>query len=143
MEEAYQLAFQRSNKIKTKDQRKTKWLCLTTLEPRDRVLIQNLTEKGETGKMRSYWEEQICIIVFSVCNDPDVYTIRPEQKSKGKTGTVHCNMLMHWDNLLDSQHAKSIQFKVELMVVLERPEKGFKINLKSLNQLEASQKRRI
>ena len=44
--------------------------------------------------MRSYWEEQIYIIVCSIGNDPVVYKIRPEHDSKGKTRIVHHNILM-------------------------------------------------
>ena len=51
--------------------------------------------------MRSYWEEQIYIIVCSIGNDPVVYKIRPEHDSKGKTRIVHRNILMQCDNLLD------------------------------------------
>ena len=82
--------------------RNTKRPCLTTLEPGDRVLICNLSERGGTGKMRSYREEQIYIIVSSIGNDPVVYKIRPEHKPKDKTRTVHRNMLMHCDSLLDN-----------------------------------------
>ena len=67
MKEAYQLAFQHSNERKIK--------------PGDKVLIRNLSERKRkretereseteteregwgTGKIRSYWEEQIYIIV--------------------------------------------------------------------------------
>ena len=57
MKEAYQLDFQHSNERKTKDviRRNTKRPCLTALEPGDKVSI----EREGTGKMRSYWEEQI------------------------------------------------------------------------------------
>ena len=104
MKEAYQLAFQYSDERKTKDvvRRNAKRPCLTTLEPGDRVLIRNLSERGRTGKMRSYWEEQIYIIVCSIGNDPAVYKIRPEHDPKGKIRIAHRNMLMHCDNLLDN-----------------------------------------
>ena len=104
MKEAYQLAFQPSNERKTKDviRRNTKRPCLTTLEPGDKVLIHKLSKKGGTGNIRSYWEKQIYIIVSSIGNDPVVYKIRPEHSPKGKTRTVHRNMLMHCDSLLDN-----------------------------------------
>ena len=76
MKEAYQLAFQHSNERKTKDviRRNTKRPCLTTLEPGDRVLIRNLSERRGTDKMRSCWEEQIYIIVSSIGHDPCIVT---------------------------------------------------------------------
>ena len=104
MKEAYQLAFQHSNERKTKDviRRNTNRPCLTTLEPGDRVLIRNLSERGGTCKMRTYWEVQIYIIVSSIANDPNIYKIILEHNPKGKIRTVHRNMLMHCDSLLDN-----------------------------------------
>ena len=104
MKEAYQLAFQYSDDRKTKDvvRRNAKRPCLTTLEPRDRVLIRNLLERGRTGKMRSYWEEQIYIIVCRIGNGPAVYKIRPELDPKSKIRIAHRNMLMHCDNFVDN-----------------------------------------
>ena len=52
--------------------------------------------------MRSYSEEQIYIIVYSIGNDTVIYKIRTECNLKGKSRTVHHNMLMHCDNLLDN-----------------------------------------
>ena len=103
MKEAYQLPFQHSNERKTKDfiRGNARRPCLTTLEPMDRVLVLNLSERGGTGKMRSYWEEQIYIIVCSIGNDPVAYKIRPEHDPKGKVRIAHRDMLMHCDNLLD------------------------------------------
>ena len=98
MKEAYQFAFQHSNERKARDviRRNTKRPCLTTLEPGKRVLILNLLERGGTGNMKSY------IILSSIGNDPVVYEVRPEHNPKAKLRTVHSNMLMHCDNLLDN-----------------------------------------
>ena len=52
--------------------------------------------------MRSYWEEQIYIIVSNIGNDLVVYKIRPEHNTEGTTRTVHRNMLMRCGNLLDN-----------------------------------------
>ena len=89
-----------SNQRKTKDviRRNTKQPCLITLEPGDRVLTCNLSERGGTDKMRSYWEEKIYNITSSIGNDPVVYKIRPEQS---KIRTAHLQMLMLRDNFLD------------------------------------------
>ena len=103
MKEAYQLDFQHFNERKKKDviRRNIKRPCLTALEPVDRVLIGDLSEKGGTDKMRDYQEEQIYVIVSSTGNDPVVYKIKAEHNPKSKTRTVHRNMLMHCDNLLE------------------------------------------
>ena len=51
--------------------------------------------------MRDFWEEQIYVIVSSTGNDPVVYKLKAEHNPKSKTRTVHRNMLMHCDNLLE------------------------------------------
>ena len=99
---------------------------------------------GGTGKMRSYSEEKIYIIVSSIDNDPVVYKIRPEHDPKSKTRTVHPNMLRHCDNLLDN-FDWNIREPVyqKHPVSLEKLVKRFKINLNSPNQLQVIQTRRI
>ena len=59
IKEAYRLTLKHSDNRKAKDVSKnnTKRPCLTTLEPGERVLIQNLSECGGTGKLRNYWEQ--------------------------------------------------------------------------------------
>lgn len=82
---------------------------------RTKVSVRNLSERSGTGKMRSYWQEKVYIIVSHTGNDPVTYNMRPEQKSKGETRTVHPNMLIYCDNLLhnfdwniEEQASKSI-----------------------------------
>ena len=104
MKEAYRLALQHSDDRKAKDISKnnTKRPCLTTLEPGDRVLIQNLSECGGNGKLRNYCYQQVHVVVLSVGENPVLYKERPEHDSKGKLKILHRNMLTHCDDLLDN-----------------------------------------
>ena len=75
---------------------------LTTLKQTDRALIQNLSERGGTGKHRNYWELQVHVIFSSVGENPVLYNMRPEHDLKGKSRILHRNMLTHCDGLLDN-----------------------------------------
>ena len=95
---------------KTKLKKLTNLLFNPLIKEKQKMLSQEMLndherekerERGGTGKMRSYSEEKIYIIV-SIDNDPVVYKIRPEHDPKSKTRTVHPNMLRHCDNLLDN-----------------------------------------
>ena len=58
----------------------------------DRVLVRNLSERGGTGKLRSFWEEKIHIV--KECDDKlPVYHVVPED-GKGRERVVHRNLLM-------------------------------------------------
>lgn len=51
-----------------------------TLHPGDRVLVQNLRERGGPGKIRPYWEQTIYIMREQVGENP-AYKVSPEAKS--------------------------------------------------------------
>ena len=76
--------------------------CLTTLEPGDRVLIWNLSEREGTGKLRNYWKQQVHVTVSKVGENLVVYKVRPEHDPQGKLRILYRNMLMHCDDLLDN-----------------------------------------
>jgi hypothetical protein len=60
MHEAYQLA---GRKAKEKGDKANKhyarWVRSSVLQPGDRVLVRNLSERGGPGKLRSYWGKDI------------------------------------------------------------------------------------
>ena len=67
-------------------------------EPNDRVLLRNVSETGGTGKLRSYWEKEIYVVVSC---DPElpIYKIKSENGNK-LVKTVHKNLLLKCNNYL-------------------------------------------
>ena len=63
----------------------------------DRVLLRNHSEKGGTGKLRNYWEDEIYIVVKKDEEIP-VLTICPE--NGGKEKRVHRNNIMNCNLIL-------------------------------------------
>ena len=112
MTEAFQIAFEKSEK--NKERNRLRFLQkpqLSTLKIGDRVLVKNVVERGGPGKLRSYWEQEIYKIV-GVKDSPDyqipvVYDIRKESDPKSKIRTVHRNLLMYCGELMMPQKNES------------------------------------
>lgn len=68
------------------------------LQPGGRVLVRNVRDKGGPGKLRSYWVEEIYIVVERKHKDSPVYVVRPE-KGVGRTRVLHRNLLLPCDFL--------------------------------------------
>ena len=94
MEQAYSLAAKNSQnsgeKAKHYYDRKIHSMLL---QPDDRVLVRNLSERGGPGKLRPHWEEQVHRIVRQKNPDSPVYEVKPEN-GKGPTRTLHRNLLL-------------------------------------------------
>lgn len=65
----------------------------SVFSPGDRVLVRNLSECGGLGKLRSYCEDQIHIVVSQKEKDSPVYEVMPECGT-GRSRILHRNMLM-------------------------------------------------
>ena len=69
----------------------------SSIQPGDRVLVRDLSERGGRGKLRSYWEQQMHVVVGQEGNLP-VFEVRPEGRS-GKPRVLHRNLLLPCDLL--------------------------------------------
>lgn len=98
MKEAYSLAAKNILKStaagKKQYDRKERF---SSLQPGDRVLVRDLWELGGSGKLRSYWEQQMPVVVGQKGNLP-VFEVRPEGRT-GKPRVLHRNLLLPCDFL--------------------------------------------
>ena len=64
-------------------------------------MIKNLSEHGGPGKLRSYWEDKVHVVVHKKSPDSPVYQLKPENGT-GPIRTLHCNLLFPCGALLES-----------------------------------------
>ena len=91
----------RNNAKKSSDSGKQaydKKLYGATLQVGDRVLVRNKSERGGTGKLRSYWEENVHVVLSQKDDNIPVYVVTAENGA-GKERTLHRNLLLPCDHL--------------------------------------------
>ena len=98
MKEAYSLALKNTSKSATSGkQQYDRKVRFSKLQPGDRVLVRNLTERGGPGKLRSYWEQQIHAVSEQREGLP-IYKVNPEGQP-GRSRVLHRNLLLPFDFL--------------------------------------------
>lgn len=68
-------------------QQHDKGLLSARLHPGDHVLVKNLLEKGGPGKLRSFWEQDIYVVVKQVNEETPVYEVRKRSGQGGIEAT--------------------------------------------------------
>ena len=61
----------------------------TKLEKDDRVLVRNVTSRGGPGKLRSFWEERVYVVIEQKGSNPEA-----QEGKKGKVRILHRNLLL-------------------------------------------------
>jgi len=99
MSEAYELASKRANEGSDRaKQRYDHHVRSSVLQPGDRVLVRNLSERGGPGKLRSHWEDRIHAVISRKGGDSPVYEVKPE-KGPGGARILHRNLLLPCNHL--------------------------------------------
>ncbi|CAG2191475.1 unnamed protein product [Mytilus edulis] len=99
MQKAYKLASENACTSATKGTRlydtKVRGSCL---QKGDCVLVENLLERGGPGKLRSYWKENIYVVLRRTNDKSPVYEVKKENVTRRKR-LLHQNLLMQCDSL--------------------------------------------
>ena len=94
MKQAYEIATEKSRKSQERGRNyhSTTTPSSAALLPGDRVLVRNLSGRGGTGKLHTYWEQEIHTVIECKTPNGPVYVVRPEKG--GKLRVLHRNLLL-------------------------------------------------
>ena len=99
MEKAYTIGQRRSSASAVRNKRYLdKKLRFVHLQPHDRVLLRNLSERGGPGKLRAFCEKDVNIVVLRKDPLSPLYEVKRET-GKGSSLVLHRNLLLLCNDL--------------------------------------------
>ena len=104
MTQAYEIANRQSMQRTSKDveRHNAKRLTASILFPWDRVLVRNRSGREGTGKLRSFWEDKVHIVLEAYGENPVLHRVQAGNNLNGRTINLPRNMLQPCDELLDN-----------------------------------------
>ena len=105
--QAYKNANTESMRRKSKDVEKhnAKRQKASILLSGNRALVQNMSERGGTGKLRSFWEDKAHIVLETYGENPVLYRVQAENGPNGRTRNLLDIILQSCDDLLDNSNS--------------------------------------
>ena len=105
MQEAYAVAQKRSSAAAEQNKHHyDKKVKSVDLQPHDRVLVRNLSERGGPGKLRAFWEKEVHLVVRRKDPLSPVYEVKRET-GEGPSRVLHRNLLLPCNDLPVENHA--------------------------------------
>lgn len=136
MKDAYEIVRKRTgHQLRARRERERKKVHSSTLNPGDRVLVRNLSERGGPAKLRAYWEDKIHIVVERKGEDSPVYKVKPEGGG-GRVRVLHRNLLLPC-HFLEQQPANT-ENKRNSRNPRKRPVKSPQVIDKAMNEVRES-----
>ena len=93
----------------------------------DRVLVKKFKERGGPGKLRSYWEDTVHIVVGRMNSNFPMYEIQSEDE-KGPIHRLHRNLLLQCNDLFSTMLRKFLSQDGELVTSHRSQEQNLKTN---------------
>ena len=94
MEQAYKIAAEKSGQSMQRGREAYNHKANTSsLEPGDRVLVKRLLERGGPGKLRSFWEDKVYVVIPRIEATGAVYEVQHKDGS-GRKRILHHNLLL-------------------------------------------------
>ena len=110
MEQAYTIAAEKSGQSMQRGREAYNRKANTSiLEAGDRVLVKRLLERGGPGKLRSFWEDKIYIVIRRIEPTGAVYEVQQEDGS-GRKRILHRNLLLPC-HYLPSETDRNVQLQ--------------------------------
>ena len=66
------------------------------------MLVRNMFERRGNGKMRSFWEEKVHVVVENINNENITYKVKPKRDTDGRIRFLQRNMHLPCDDLFDN-----------------------------------------